>query len=134
MPLLAVAAGSVLTVYQLSLSLKKLEADVGNIDVKLTQLLNALTGLPLVARSAAASVRVVAGGNALPQMFTWTPAEVRDLLRRMDMSQYAEALAPLGGAALLGLDDTGLARLGVQLPDHRELLLAAFRAHARAEA
>ena len=117
----------------------RLHADVAGIDEKPVPLTagrplphQGLAGLPLVLRSAAASIREVAGGKALPQMFTWTHVEVSDLLRRVGLSQYEKALAPLGGAALLGLDDAGLAGLGVHVPQHRELLLAAFRANAGA--
>ena len=94
----------------------RLHADVAGIDEKPVPLTagrplphQGLAGLPLVLRSAAASIREVAGGKALPQMFTWTHVEVSDLLRRVGLSQYEKALAPLGGAALLGLDDAGLA-------------------------
>ena len=86
--------------------------------------------MPTGLRGLAVAVRQVSENEKLTGLVTATPPEIAVWLEEVGMGQYADRLAPLGGAMLLMQTETTLAALHV-LPEHRPLLMEHMRSFVR---
>lgn len=110
--------------------LEKFDGLEKKVDANHQELLAAFSCLPRTFGSVATGLREAAAGGPVRAFVAASRADCVAWLTEVGFEQYAQTLAPLGGAGLLLQTPASLLRLGV-LPEHVVLLLEEINAASK---